>query len=115
VEDHPRPLEELRRVLTRRKAYVAQERGDEEVRAGQFDDAMASYSTAWALAPDLVELKFWPAVSFFAASRQTEALDLFGTVFAQEPFWADLIPTLVARGWLPNDPGTVQRITSRGE
>lgn len=113
VEDHQRPVEELKRLLGVRKAYLLTDRGDELVKDGRFEEAMGAYNDAWSLVPDLVELRFWPAVSLFSAGRDKEALQLFGEVFTLEPFWADVIPTLAARGMIPSDAESVARIVAR--
>jgi uncharacterized Ntn-hydrolase superfamily protein len=110
VDDHSHPLDELRRLLDRRRACVFQVDGDEAMAAGRGEDAMAAYARAWALAPDLVELRFWPAVTLFSFGREAEALEIFRQVFAAEPFWADLIPTLVARKWLRGDVAAIRRV-----
>lgn len=113
VEDHPRPVEELKRLFRLRKAYLLSDRAEEAAKGGRIEDAMTFSRESWALAPDLVELRFWAAAGLFSSGHEAEALDIFGQVFALEPFWADLIEPLARRGTLPNDPGAIERIKGR--
>jgi uncharacterized Ntn-hydrolase superfamily protein len=63
VEDHPEPLEELRRLLVLRRAYTAAEAADEAMAEGRMDDAAALYEEAGRLAPQSAELSFWAGLS----------------------------------------------------
>ncbi|HUP27519.1 MAG TPA: DUF1028 domain-containing protein, partial [Chloroflexia bacterium] len=110
VEDHPRPLEELRRLVQLRRAYRLQDEGDEYLTAHEFEKAAGVTEQAFKLAPDIVEFKFWAAVSFLTAGREEEAMSFFRDVFAREPVWAELVPRLVEPGLLPDDPQMLSRI-----
>lgn len=112
VEDHPRPLEELRRLVRLQRAYRYADRADELIAAQNFDDAMGALARAAVLAPDVVELRFWAAAALFAAGREDEALRIFREVFAKEPVWARLAPRLVPLGLLPDDPAALERIVA---
>lgn len=112
VEDHPRPLDELRRLVRLQRAYRYADRADELIAAQNFDDAMGALAKAAALAPDVLELRFWAAAALFAAGREDEALQMFREVFAKEPVWARLAPRLVPLGLLPDDPAALERIAA---
>ncbi len=111
VEDHPRPVEELKRLVKLQRAYRLTDQGDEFVTAKRFDEAMAAYAKAAELAPDIVELKFWQGVTLFKVGREDQALPMFKDIFAKEPLWADVIPRLVPLDLLPADPAALKRIT----
>jgi uncharacterized Ntn-hydrolase superfamily protein len=111
VEDHPRPVAELKRLVRLQRAYRLTDEGDEFVAAQKFDEAMTAYAKAAELAPDIVELKFWQAVTLFKVGKEDEALAIFRAVFAQEPIWADVVPRVVPLDLLPNDPAAIKRIT----
>lgn len=111
VEDHPRPVAELKRLVRLHRAYEFSNRGDEFVEKRQFEDALNAYAKAAELAPEIVELKFWQAVTLFSAHREDEAAQLFREVFAQEPVWVDVVPRVVPLGLLPDDPAVLKRIT----
>ena len=110
VDDNPRPLAELRRLLDLHRAYEEMNRGDEAVAKNDFQAALGHYTKATGLAPGIVELPFWQAVTLFVAGQEDKALALFRDVFAKEPVWATLVPRLPASGLLPEDPKKIERI-----
>jgi len=112
VDDHPEPLEELRRLLERHRAYEAMNAGDEAMAEGDFQAALDHYAHATELAPDIAELPFWKAVTLFTEGKETEALEVFRHVFAVEPRWVSLVPRLPASGLLPEDPEKIEKILS---
>lgn len=113
VEDSPRPVAELRRLVQLQRAYRFADRADELMAAQNFEDAMGAFSKAAALAPEVVELRFWAAASLFSAGKEDEALAIFREVFAKEPVWAELAPRLVPLGMLPDDPEALARIAAQ--
>jgi uncharacterized Ntn-hydrolase superfamily protein len=110
VDDHPEPLVELRRLLGLHRAYEAMNAGDEAAAKQEWEVAVRHYTTGTGLAPEVVELPFWQAVTLFAAGREDEALVVFRNVFAREERWGRLVPRLVAAGLLPDDPAKLARI-----
>jgi uncharacterized Ntn-hydrolase superfamily protein len=63
VEDHPAPLEELRRLLTLQRAYELAGAADELLAAGRNDEAGELYQRAAELAPGSDELLFWSGLA----------------------------------------------------
>lgn len=59
VEDHPRPLDELGRLLTLRRAYDLLNRSNDEWDAGREQTARQLYAEMRKLAADNQELVFW--------------------------------------------------------
>ena len=112
VEDHPHPIEELRRLVRLRRAYRFEDQGDDFVAQKKMDEALKAYSEAARLAPEVPELVFWQAVSLFSSGRETEALPLFKKVFTAERSWAVLVPRLVAPGLLKADEKALARIAA---
>jgi uncharacterized Ntn-hydrolase superfamily protein len=110
VEDHPQPLVELRRLLVLGRTYEHMNRGDELATQAKWDEAGREYAAAARLAPNIVELPFWHAVTLAAAGRLDEARPLFADVFAREPKWRELVPRLPAAELLPDDPTLVEAI-----
>jgi uncharacterized Ntn-hydrolase superfamily protein len=110
VEDAPRPLQELRRLVQLKRAYMLSDEAERALTAGQPAAAAAAFQRAVELAPDLLELRFWAAAALFSAGHEPQALEMFREVFSHEPVWAELVPRLVAPGMLPNDPAAIQRI-----
>jgi uncharacterized Ntn-hydrolase superfamily protein len=112
VDDHPEPIKELRRLARLQRAYTRANRGDELVSEKKIDEALKEYKAAGELAPEILELPFWEAVTLVVVGREAEAAPIFRRVFAKEPYWADLVPRLPAAGQLPDDPALIKRIVA---
>ena len=110
VEDAANPLVELRRLLRLRRAYNLEDAGDNAISARQPDVALRHYEEAAKLAPEIVELQFWAAVSMYTNDRVPEALKAFRRVFAREPRWVDVVPRLVPAGLFPDDPAKIAEV-----
>ena len=113
VEDHPKPLEELRRLVAIQRAYRLTDEGDRFVAREQFEEASRAYEAAVELAPGNTELVFWQAVTLWKIGRKSEARPLFAQVFAAPDGenWRTLVPRLVRPGLLPFDPASIREIT----
>ncbi len=114
VEDHPAPVEELRRLMRLQRAYAHANRGDELMTEQKVDLALKEYEAASRLAPEIVELPFWHAVTLASIGRENEAMPIFKAVFAKEPVWAELLERLPAAGLFPNDRALIERIKAQG-
>lgn len=120
VEDHPRPLVELRRLLHVARAYRHATAGDDFMTRSQVDSAIGAYRAADAMLPDSAvngELVYWWAVTLADRGRVDEAIPLFRRAFAQDPGWATLLWRLPRVGLLSSDSTTIARIVreaSRG-
>jgi uncharacterized Ntn-hydrolase superfamily protein len=110
VDDHAEPLVELRRLVRLQRAYGHANRGDELMTEKKVEAALEEYKAASALAPEVLELPFWHAVTLASIVREAEATPIFKQVFAKEPIWADLLPRLPAAGLFPNDTALIDRI-----
>jgi uncharacterized Ntn-hydrolase superfamily protein len=110
VDDHPQPLKELRRLVRLQRAYAHANRGDELMTEKKVDAALEEYRSAARLAPEILELPFWHAVTLASIGREAEAAPIFRMVFAREPVWADLLTRLPAAGLFPNDVALIARI-----
>jgi uncharacterized Ntn-hydrolase superfamily protein len=110
VDDHPDPLVELRRLVRLQRAYAHANRGDELMTEKKIEAALDEYKAASALAPEVLELPFWHAVTLASIGREAEAAPIFRQVFAKEPIWRDLLPRLPPAGLFPNDPALIERI-----
>jgi uncharacterized Ntn-hydrolase superfamily protein len=112
VEDHPEPIQELRRLVTLHRAYEHMNRGDDLLGAHRVGEALAEYSTAAQMAPEIEELPFWHAVTLADLGRVDEALPIFRRVFAVNADWATLVQRLPAAGLLRDDQQMMSRILS---
>jgi len=110
VEDSEEPLKELRRLIRLRRAYTLEDQGDTYIAENKPAEALKAYEEAAKLAPEIIELQFWAAVSMYTNDRKPEALKLFRQVFAKERHWADLVPRLSKVGLFPDDPKQVEEV-----
>jgi uncharacterized Ntn-hydrolase superfamily protein len=115
VEDHPNPVQELKRLVRVHRAYEHMNRGDLAIEQGDIDAALREYGAAEAMFPDNLEMKFWHAVSLVNVGRVDESLPLFKEIFSKDKNWAILLPRLPKVGLLEADERTVERILAVGE
>ncbi|MBK5258912.1 MAG: DUF1028 domain-containing protein [Thermoanaerobaculia bacterium] len=121
VDDHPQPLDELRRLVTLHRAYNHMNAGDLAVEKKDNEAALREYSAAEQIAATTAgipksrhaEMIYWHAVALVAMNRIEEALPLFGRAFRLEPSWRELTPRLSRSGLLPDDPKLIERIVAR--
>lgn len=112
IEDHPEPVEEMRRLLTLARAYNFMNEGDEFMTQGNVEAAVKAYGQAEQLAPDSHEMVFWHAATLAGIGQLDEALPLFKKAFEMWPDWRELVPRLPASGLLPDDPELIKSIIS---
>src|SRR6185369_11652556 len=110
VDDHPAPLEELRRLIQLQRAYNHMNAGDKALERRDHPQALEEYVTAARLAPGNVEVVYWHAVALVNMQRIDDALPLFRSVFARDRRWVTLTPRLAEAGLLPDDPHLIERI-----
>jgi len=113
VEDSPEPLVELRRLVRLRRAYNLEDAGDNAIAGKRPEEAMRHYEEAMKLAPDVVELQFWAAVSMYTNGRRQEALPLFRKVFAREARWVPLVERLPKADLFPDDPRQIAEVQAQ--
>jgi uncharacterized Ntn-hydrolase superfamily protein len=111
VDDHPRPLEELKRLLTLQRAYNLMNEGDLAIERNDTKAALEAYSGAEALAPGNAEMVFWHAVSLVSVGKVDESLPLFQKTFKLDARWRELLLRLPKAGLLPEDPKLMGRLT----
>lgn len=114
IDDHPRPLEELGRLLEVARAYHHMNAGDEAVTRGDMEVAVEEYRAAEELLPDRAEPYFWHAVNLVSAGRVDDAMPLFAEAFRIREAWRELVPRLPDSGLLPDDPDLIRRIRGAG-
>src|SRR2546425_5044875 len=110
VEDNPRPIAELKRLVKTWRAYRNVDQGDAYATEGKIEDAMKSYAEGARLAPGNDEIIFWQAASLWQLGREKEATPLFRKVFTRDHRWVELVPRLVPAGLLKDDPESIKRI-----
>jgi uncharacterized Ntn-hydrolase superfamily protein len=112
IEDHPTPVQELKRLLSLNKAYNHMNLGDEYLTEEKIEEAMKAYTKAMEMYPENAEMIFWPAVTLAASGNVEKSLPLFKKVFAMDANWAILLPRLPKVGQLPDDESLIRKILS---
>jgi uncharacterized Ntn-hydrolase superfamily protein len=112
VDDSPKPLVELERLLNIQRAYELMNQGDALLAKDEMKAAQEKYGQAAALAPKIDEIPFWQAVTLADIGKVEEALPIFAQVFNQNPNWAELVQRLPACGLLRDDPQMMRQILS---
>ncbi len=115
VEDHPRPVQELKRLVKIHRAYEHMNKGDLAIEKNDFATAMKEYKTAERLFPENLEMKFWHAVSLVNKKKVAEALPLFKDIFQRDKNWLELVKRLPKVGLLPDDKRVIDKIVALGE
>jgi len=110
VEDNEEPIKELRRLVRLQRAYNLNGQGDDYIAEKKTVEAMKAYEAAAALAPEVVELQFWAALTMYTNGREADGLKLFREVFSRERLWVDLIPRLAKVGLFPDDPKKIDEV-----
>jgi tetratricopeptide (TPR) repeat protein len=94
VEDHPEPLEELRRLITVREAYDLAEQADEAMGEGRHADAAGFGAQALELAPDNHELLFWAGLGMAQSGDIDQGTEMVRRAIELQPGWGELIGRL---------------------
>ncbi len=113
IEDHPHPVQELKRLVQLQRAYLHMNAGDAAMEDADFATASREYAAAEKLAPQIVEIPFWHAVTLASSGEVEKSLPIFKRVFAREPIWAELVPRLVRSELLPDDPELIEKILAQ--
>jgi uncharacterized Ntn-hydrolase superfamily protein len=103
VEDHPRPLKELRRLLTVRRSYADFERAREKIAAGDIEAALVLVGQARELNPDDMQFSFWTGVALANLGRADEARHWLNEAFDDSEVWRELGRRLCEAGMYSGD------------
>lgn len=110
VEDHPEPVEEIKRVLKLFRAYEYMNEGDLAMEKNDVQGALAAYGTAESMFPDNLEMKYWHAISLANVGMMEEALPMFKAIFAKDANWRLLTERLPGVDLLNVDKPDLEKI-----
>lgn len=113
VEDHEKPLEEIKRILRLYRAYEHMNNGDVAVEKNDMDGALREYGAAEAMFPNNLEMKYWHAIALANKKRLEEALPLFKAIFQKDPNWRTLTERLPGVGLLLLSPEELRKLLSQ--
>jgi uncharacterized Ntn-hydrolase superfamily protein len=103
VEEHARPLEELRRLLTVRRAYARFGEAREAFGRGEIDRALALAKQARELHPNDVQFAFWIGVALANSGRTDQARPWLNEAFVDSDGWRELARQLCRVGMYTGD------------
>lgn len=103
VEDHPEPLDELRRLVRVKRAYDRMNEGDASLAKGDMDAARSCYERAQADVPENVEFSFWRGVMLANLGHFAEAREYLARTRDARGDWAELLRRLPSTGLLSED------------
>jgi uncharacterized Ntn-hydrolase superfamily protein len=113
IEDHPKPIQEMRRLVRVQRAYDLMNLSDVHMGKGETELALQAYSKARQIAPEMDEIAFWHAVTLADLGKMDEAMPAFKEVFAVNADWARLLQRLAPAGMIHLDEASLQRILSQ--
>jgi uncharacterized Ntn-hydrolase superfamily protein len=108
VEDHPRPLEELRRLLTLKRAYALFQEARRTFGAGDLEGALQMVAMARKLQPGDPQFAFWTGVALANSGRPEQARKWLGEAFRESGVWRELGRRLQEAGLFTGDPGLLE-------
>lgn len=110
VDDDPRPLDELERLLRVSRAYEAFDEALEALAVGEIDAAAAFADRAAALAPDDDQIRLWQAVTVFEKGDEGRGRALYRSALAVEPRSGEHLRRFVTAGQLPGRERLVEAL-----
>lgn len=113
IEDHPKPLIELKRLIRIHRAYEHINIGDQYIESGKIDKALAEYNKAIEYYPENVELPYWSAIALVNSDQLSDALPIFESVFQSNPNLKEMTPRLLDAGILNTDKETLKIIMEK--
>ena len=108
VEDHPRPLAELRRLLTLRRAYALFQRARLIFASGDVDGALELVTRARQLQPNDEQFSFWTGVALANSGRPELAQRWLAEAFRSSSVWRELGRRLCEAGLYTGDPSLLE-------
>ena len=96
VEDAVEPLPELRRLLRIKRALQTVAEADRLALAGDKPGAANKRRQGVALAPEMIELRFWTGITMAEAGDIDGAILLIAEVVRKDPRWLETMRRLVA-------------------
>lgn len=90
VDDSPRPLPELHRLLNVHTAYQHMNNGDLAVEKNDMKKAMEEYGAAMKLQPGNLEMQYWTAITLANNKEVDKAIPILKKVFAANSNWKEL-------------------------
>lgn len=115
VEDHPEPIQEIKRLLKVFRAYEYMNAGDLAIEKNDIEGALKAYGSAEEMFPDNLEMKYWHAVSLTNVGMIDQALAIFKSIFEVDHNWRILTKRLPQVDLLKVDEKDLEKILSQAK
>lgn len=110
VEDNPDAVQEIKRTLRVYRAYEYMNAGDLALEHNDIEGALTAYSTAEAMFPENLEMKYWHAICLANTGSLDDALPIFKEIFTKDNNWRILTKQLPKSGLLTVSPEELNKI-----
>lgn len=98
VEDNPKPLEELARLIKLKRSYELADRGDDLLTSGKIDEAGMAYAKALEYAPGNEEILYWKGVTYLGTPLKEEGVSILKGIFKNNKNWIMITKSLLRNG-----------------
>jgi len=113
VEDHAAPVPELRRLLRYQRGYEWENRGDDFLTTKDYPKALEAYARAYALVPEIDELKYWVGIGLLFSGNQKKGERMLKEVIAKDRNWAQVTRGIAKVGYRPIPPDVLERVLGK--
>lgn len=113
VEDNPKPLVEMRRLLRIHEAFAHANNGDLLMEKGENEKALEEYKRSAELSPENPELRFWEGVTLLNHGDTARGESLLRSAFRANRDLKTLLSRLPEVGLLKVDRETLARLLKR--
>ena len=96
VEDHPKPVEELTRLVSLYRGYQSLDAGDQAMERHDLDEAAHHYSCAHEALGANPEALFWHGIALLNSGKSADGLSRLRPLFERDPAWLELTLRLPA-------------------
>jgi len=104
VEDHPNPIEELKRLLKLHRVYSLIDESEDKLTKGDFEDAMLAVKKAITLDPNIDDAYIDLGILSLKLGKKKEAIEAFRKALRLNPNMKKLIKQLPNAGLMePNE------------
>jgi uncharacterized Ntn-hydrolase superfamily protein len=109
VDDAPEPLDEIRRLVSVRRAYIHKRRADVALANADVESMEREYEAAERLIGENPEMRYWHAIALLGLGRSDDGIAMLAEIAARDRNWIELTLRLPAALLLP-DPSVTERI-----
>jgi uncharacterized Ntn-hydrolase superfamily protein len=114
VDDHPEPVDEIKRLLQYARAHQCVRQATDKVVAGDFDGALTDLDVCCAAYPDEPQFLFRRALVLLPLGRVEEAREMVQRVHSIHPGWSEILLRFADAGVISVSPEIVASLVPNG-